>query len=457
MEPDLKLYLMEKLPAERWFVSKSKEITDIQEIDSLSLSISARPFIIISVRVMYNGGSDSYMLYLSESKSPDGSLSYGDALNDLDFVNYIYGIFSQNGTQNTVSGLISGENFTPMSNAFRKFYSMRPFSGEQSNSSIILNKDMMMKVYRRRTDYYSPDYQIPKALQEQTRFGGTPECHGSIRYRHDEDESLLATVFTFIENEGDCWSFFTGLLKERLQDGGIDSTFLSEEITALGQLSANMHNALASLQGENFLPVPVTIDDLSSWLMALSDNVMTLDRNRLKKEGIPSADAIIDRARSLLSPLQNVQIVKTRIHGDYHLGQVLKHGRDYYVIDFEGEPMRSLEYRRLRHSPLKDVAGMIRSINYAAAFCTASSSDQDYIESGISWAAANTRTFLNSYLAAVDRDLFYIPRDDQSTKSLLDFFILDKALYEFNYEINNRPSWASIPLRAISNILSSDA
>lgn len=452
MNPDLSEYLMTQLPKQRWFASKSAVITGISPFDQEEIQIAGKTFLFLLVEVSSAGTKDVYFVPLRIKKNENNDLSYTEGLNDEDLVTYLYEIYSGKRVLEARKGIISGEQTVDhLEDQFEPIAS-KIFAGEQSNTTVLLDSQQIMKVYRRRTDYYSPDYQLTKALHEQTMFDGTPDCLGSIIYSTGEETDLIATIFRYVKNQGDCWQYFTSSLERMIEENSFESDSMKQEVQELAKLTSKMHNALASLVGENFSPLPVTLDDISSWLMSLTDNCLILDPKDRSRD-IPHREDIIDAGRRLLSVLQGDLFMKTRIHGDYHLGQILKSDDRFYVIDFEGEPMRSLEYRRLRNSPLKDVAGMIRSMDYAVSYCTMKSDDSETKAKGKKWIEATTELFCDTYLKNVDRSLKFIPDSDEDYRSLLDFFRLDKAVYELNYEMNNRPTWINIPLRSINNIL----
>ncbi len=451
--PDLADYLLKTIPGQRWFVSKSKEITGIEEEDSLDFVIGGERYKFINVRVDFENSHDNYFLYLKvDSESPGG---FSDALSDTAFVKHFHSIFRDGAEIRTSRLAIKGEPYGNSNNDV-DVKQTRLLRGEQSNNSVVLDGSVIMKIYRRLTDYESPDYQIPLALALQTSFNGTPACLGSIRYTGSDSDLLLATFFRFVENAGDLWNVLTGHMNRSADEGRIEADLMIDEVRSLGKLTAEMHNALASLRGDDFTPVPATIDDLSAWMTSFSDNALLLGRAHKADSAFPDIKKLADRARELLSSLQNSPFYKIRIHGDYHLGQVLKGKERLYVIDFEGEPMRSLEFRRLRHSALKDVSGMLRSLDYAASYCTRGEANRELAEAGKEWAASAGNAYLESYMKSVDSKMQYLPEGSEETRNLLDFFILDKALYEFNYEINNRPDWADIPLNAIREVLGDD-
>lgn len=451
MFPELEGYLRERLPHERWFASKSEKISDVRIMDRVNIDRAGKVFLICSVRVTFANSSDKYMVYLSGDGT--NTESCRNALEDNDFANYLYDVFWNSATETTESGSFSGENLDPVSTPKGSFGSTYLLQLDQSNSSIVLDNKVIMKLYRKRTDLLTPDYQIPKALMAQTDYSGTPALLGSISYSHDGDHSLLATVYRFIENEGDCWMVFTDALKKAAGTGQLNAKTLSTEVSALGRATAELHNALSSLRGDHLTPIPVYRADISSWLRELETIAFTFSRQSHGLGKVPEYHEIVIRGESLLNAVSGERIVKTRIHGDYHLGQVLKSADKYFIIDFEGEPMRSLEYRRHRHSPVKDVAGMLRSLSYAASSCMLEYPDQDISERFRKWMENSSRRFIESYLRYVDRDLNYLPDSEDVFNQMIDFFVLEKALYEFNYEINNRPGWLGFPLNAIREIM----
>jgi maltose alpha-D-glucosyltransferase/alpha-amylase len=238
----------------------------------------------------------------------------------------------------------------------------------------------------------------------------------------------------------------------------------------LGRCTAELHLALASSdRNAAFRPEPLSRQDLERFLEALRSSaqrtceLLRANLSRLPAEVIADAERLVQKENLLISRLQRIEfpvnpVSKIRIHGDYHLGQVLRVRNDYVIIDFEGEPGRPLAERREKASPLKDVAGMLRSFSYAAQSAlinyTNRRSDQHGRLSGCArfWEAETAALFLKSYRERAEGAVF-LPRDRADVEQLLDVYLLDKALYELRYEINNRPAWVHIPLAALSRML----
>ena len=238
----------------------------------------------------------------------------------------------------------------------------------------------------------------------------------------------------------------------------------------LGRRTAEMHLALGSDSSDAaFAPEPLTRDDVqvvtADTIAQAQKALQTLNAPGRElpadvKAGaawlLRSRDALIAQIRSA----QELQFVvsKTRIHGDYHLGQVLWSEGDFYILDFEGEPARPIAQRRLKQSPLKDVAGMVRSFGYAAyaglfAYTVSRGSEFDHLEPWARvWQRAASASFLRAYFSTAAGALF-VPAAESQRDALLQLFVLDKALYELNYELNNRPEWVQIPLRGIFDLL----
>jgi maltose alpha-D-glucosyltransferase/alpha-amylase len=242
----------------------------------------------------------------------------------------------------------------------------------------------------------------------------------------------------------------------------------------LGQRTAELHRAFAvPTEDPAFAPEPITKDDLERWRQALRDQAYAafraleqalprlIDDDRARAEALlgwrESCDARIDALTG-----SEVGAAKTRVHGDYHLGQVLVAQNDFYIIDFEGEPARPLAERRAKSSPLKDVAGMVRSFDYAAWAAVTNLADIDSGSVALvqtlaeDWQRATEQAFLEAYRETIVGCPSW-PDDEGAARRLLDLFLLEKALYEICYEAANRPNWIRIPLKGVTNLLAVEA
>lgn len=372
---------------------------------------------------------------------------------------------------------------------------------EQSNTSILYGNRFFFKLFRRLDEGINPDLEIGKFLTERAYFKNIAPFAGAIEYRRPGIEPVVVGLLQeFVPNQGDAWTYsldsvgrsFERVLSKRseiekmpdapssLLDVDLQSIPLIlqeligvdylEMITLLGTRTAELHLSLASnKEDQNFSPEPFSIlyqRSMYQSMQSLTKRVFDQLRKNLKNltdkdyeagtEVLGLEKAIMERYKTLLK--KKITAVKTRIHGDYHLGQVLFTGNDFIIIDFEGEPARSLSERRLKRSPLIDVSGMVRSFHYAAyssffKHFLFSSEDIINLEKWITlWYAYVSGMFIRSYLDTA-REATFIPAEREDIEMLLKLFLLEKAVYEIGYELNNRPDWVSIPLKGIKYLM----
>lgn len=376
-----------------------------------------------------------------------------------------------------------------------------PLGREQSNTSIVYDRKFILKFYRRIDEGINPEYEINKLLSEQSHFMNVPLYYGVVEYKRKKGEPFtIALLQQFIENAGDAWKYSQDVVTQyfnrilaRKDEGlkapqktlsilDIDNDNIPLEIkeligdnylemvSLLGKRTAELHLSLASASERvEFKPEPFSLlyqrSIYQSFQGLVRKTIQTLRNNikaipkRLIKEArsvISSEQKILIQAQKILQ--KKISAMKIRVHGDYHLGQVIYTGNDFIIIDFEGEPLRALSERRLKHSSFKDVAGLIRSFHYvvyATLFLHPSvrSEDVELLKEWIEpWYKYTSGIFLQSYLKRIGEDSF-IPKEREELEILLRIYILEKAIYELEYELNNRPDWIIIPLKAISNIL----
>jgi len=379
----------------------------------------------------------------------------------------------------------------------------RVIGAEHSNSSIVFGDQLIMKLFRRPEPGVNPDFELGRFLTDHG-FASTPPVAGALELRSAGSEPRTIGILQgFVPNQGDAWEYtlrsFAASVARALSAGGQDllqleipnksaleladeqvpETFSEfagdylESAALLGELTAQMHVTLASNhQDPNFAPEPISDDYRKSVHEAMrthARSVFQLLRTSLERR--PSremADArqLASRELEVLDLYAEIvrnrfEVQRTRVHGDYHLGQVLFTGTDFVIIDFEGEPLRTLAQRRIKRSPLRDIAGMLRSFDYAAhtgmAAAIAGGADETlsrrFAHCWREWVcAAFLRTYLDTCACA-----HLVPTDRRKVAVLLDAFLLDKAVYELGYEINNRPEWVSIPIAGITRILNERA
>ena len=349
-----------------------------------------------------------------------------------------------------------------------------------------------MKAYRRLQPGVSPDLEIGRFLTEEAEFYNTPPLAGAVEYtRPDAEPITLGILQGFVPNQGDGWTYTLDYLSRYLEDrlvtswsleGGESQVRESEAVDSfftglmhiLGLRTGELHEAFAIPTGDPaFAAEPVSAEEASEWVEnVLSELKQTFKVLKKRRDRLPEAVAadverLLERRAELAAriksvPVGDLDILKTRHHGDYHLGQVLVAGGDFQIIDFEGEPARPLAERRRKQSPLRDVAGMLRSFSYAARSALAGVSAERGDRAGEleSWARLweeRTREiFLEGYREGA-RECPSYPADPEHARKLIELFMLEKALYEVRYELDNRPEWLWIPVRGILDLLDEPA
>jgi maltose alpha-D-glucosyltransferase / alpha-amylase len=358
---------------------------------------------------------------------------------------------------------------------------------------------LILKLFRRQEAGPNPDTEIGKYLTEKGNFNRIPPFAGSMEYVIEGGEpSTVGMLQGLVQNEGDGWKWTLDELGRYYEasarmafpshDGpevSADLVELSElpvsklarehvalyldSAATLGRRTGELHIALATPTNDPaFAPEPLTSEDLRAVLKDIREHgahvfdVLKETMSQLSDDLIECAGLVLSRRRGLLDRFrqlsgETIEGLRTRIHGDYHLGQVLVFKSDFFIIDFEGEPARPLAERRAKQSPMKDVAGMLRSFSYAAyaALLTYTARRPDDLASLMPWARLWERSvsaeFLRAYRTTSQGSL-HVPSDPNQFRKLLDTFLLDKALYELRYELDNRPSWVRIPIEGILSL-----
>ena len=363
---------------------------------------------------------------------------------------------------------------------------VRRGGAEQSNSSVIFDDYAMLKFYRRLQPGPHPEIEMSRFLVERAEFANTPPLLAFVELdldRQSEPEThALAVLFGFVRNQGDGWTQALDYLTRYLDDALVSSgtrpadlpdpdVFFLSLARQLGLRTAEMHRALAEKAGDDpaFAPEPITSEDLAEWRNAFetaaADMLAKLERERTRLQG--SAQQLAERVLALRDRLSRqtrslipdrVEAQKTRCHGDFHLGQVLVVKNDFFIIDFEGEPARPLAERRRKGSPLRDVAGMIRSFDYASFTAVRQlaearpAAEPRMLQLAEAWRHRAIDGFRAAYRKAM-RGCPAYPASKKQAREMLAFFTLEKAVYEVSYELANRPGWVDIPLQGVLDIL----
>jgi trehalose synthase-fused probable maltokinase len=492
---ELRQALLSQLPAfllaQRWFGGKARQILSIDITDAIPIGSGEAKAIVLTVDVKYqHGAGETYsipVIGMSESAGVK------DAFSSPEFLTVLLDIIKQERELPGDNGRLRGCRGASFSELFGSADSLKPklLTGEQSNSSIIYGNRLILKFFRRIEAGENPDLEIGRFLSEKARFPHIARIGGWLEYQPQGKTATQAILQEFVPNQGDAWRYAVETLTAFYESVGDapeheisgpqePPEFASEsmarllgELGLLGKRTAELHLALASHPSDPaFAPEPFTRqfqNALETSFGALAGGTLRLLRERMT--GVPieykeKAAQIVAREQEIVRVFRAalsapIEATRTRIHGDYHLGQVLYTGSDFVIIDFEGEPARPLAERRVKQSPLQDVAGMLRSFHYAAfapllASPTGSSiCHREFVTLrrwAEAWSLRATNRFLEQYYETC-RDAHFLPANSQEITRLLEIYLLAKAIYELGYELNNRPAWVGIPLEGISRLL----
>jgi trehalose synthase-fused probable maltokinase len=446
------LVLLGTIASQRWFGGKSRDVLDARVLDA-AVTPGEPPMLAIAiVEVRY--GLQTHELYhlplgfrpASEGWRPsviaetEGWTVY-DAIADEELARRMLELMRTDSVLETGDASI---RFRPTGELPEEVDSVRPMGGEQSNSSLVFDDRLALKLYRRIEPGVNPELEVLRFLTERG-FEHTVALEGYVGYEGRPLEATLALLQEFAPSKGDGWEL--GL--DSLESG--DTEWLPLHARRLGEVTALLHNALGSDPADpHFAPeepstealalLSASIDEEIEHVFTMLPDIPALQQVRGRGEEVR------DHLR-LLTHIGSVgRIIRT--HGDYHLGQALwTAADDWLILDFEGEPARSVPERRRKTSPLRDVAGMLRSFAYAAS----AAQIQRDVAPPEGWEERCRSEFLDGYLDTAEPSLLPAGRDQ--IERLLTVFELEKAVYELRYELNNRPDWVAIPVAGILRML----
>jgi len=519
----LKAELPAQLPAylknQRWFGAKAREIRTAEVVDLMTLHRAGVNGIVLLVKVEYKGGGDDLysvpLLAAERGGSGDGAagkdatgslnvsgrngeegLVFTDALKDEKFLSLLLDaiekglIFSGEAGELRTSHTLSLQE-TGVSGSLMP----RAIKAEQSNSSIAYGERLILKFFRRLEEGVNPDLEMTGFLTEKAHYPHTPQLLGALEYRNREGRPMTQGILqAFVANQGDAWQYAMKSISSfynEVADASVDNSAAAgqkdagrtsigeflESVALLARRTAELHLALASApaaEDPDFAPEPFDAKFREGFEQALQELTRRIfyqlrkahdhlpeGTKKKAEEILAEEDHITQRFHTALSKPLNA--LRTRIHGDYHLGQVLYTGSDFVIIDFEGEPARPMSQRRLKRSPLQDVAGMLRSFHYAAHAPLLAATGTVNITEGNKlnlngWAEVWTKWVSDRYLDEyfkVAAGAAFLPPTRAEIMSMLRLHLLEKAVYELGYELNNRAEWVAIPLEGVSRTLKS--
>ncbi len=329
---------------------------------------------------------------------------------------------------------------------------VKPISGEQSNSSIIFDRRFIGKVFRKVPAGVNPDLEIGEHLAQASGFDHVPALYGVIELEHDGGRTDIAAIQEFVPNNGDGWTWLLGELVDPAKRAP-----LLDDLRTLGTRTGEMHIALTASHGnEAFDPQVIQQDDAQTIIRRVIAEMEGSVEGLAQHLGPAKVEQLHKGLGAMMSDAWSmVGTLLIRVHGDYHLGQTLRTlDGDFMIIDFEGEPSRSMDERRQKLPALKDVAGMVRSLGYAGATIMQGTDDPSEREHIAQWVDDASRAFVGFWRSAVaSSDLALAPAGDEAFHNVLNLMIAEKALYETRYEMNNRPDWLWIPLNALLRLV----
>jgi maltokinase len=428
--------LPDYLKQQRWFSGKAWPIKSASVVDHATLNGGPCAFSLAIVEVVYElGHPERYLLPVKPGKE-----GIHDALEDVECLRVLYNLIHQQQEVASASGRVHGEWISTSAGlvSLPEPVPVRRLMVEQSNTSVVIGEKLILKIIRRLEAGVNPEHEMGRFLATRTSFRATPTLLGAL-HLEGAAGATLALVHRFVPNAVDGWKY---TLDRFRKPGELEPAFL-EEMRELGRRLGELHHALASEASDpTFAPEQVLQEDLQRWSASIMGElgVTLADAGRLHADLEKQREALLEHARRLAHVAPSGQ--KIRIHGDLHLGQVLRAEGQWLIFDFEGEPSRTFTQRREKYSPLRDVAGMLRSFDYAEATVL--------LEGGgpAPRMAPSRDAFLAGYREAT-RGASFLPADEATFRVMLRAFELEKLLYEVRYEMQNRPDWVRIPVQAL--------
>jgi maltose alpha-D-glucosyltransferase/alpha-amylase len=500
----LEAILPEFLQAQRWFGAKGEPIAHVRVADAVRLLTGACPRYLALLDVTLDGRTDTYLLPLTTAEGaragavlqahphaalawldvPSGRVLLYDAAVEPRFWVELFAWWLRGGKGRSLRGLYTGEmeeglRHDPAATAVL-------LSGEQSNSAAVVTTEegerVFVKLYRRLERGVNPEVEVLGHLTG-AGFRFVPRLLGTAQFRRGDEAITIGVAQQALPAERDGWDYAVEKVGQFL--GRVAATAspdpdaergasadgvppwmeetapeMLELARTLGVRTAELHAALAGADAPALRPLPATVEDHATFAARVAEELEAtralLGEHAGALNGFPDDDAW-DRTRARLDALRAVGETgqRVRVHGDYHLGQTLVADGEVFLLDFEGEPARPLEERRRRDYALRDVAGMLRSLNYAAFAPLLQREEAAPAPAQEAWAGALARgceaTFLDAYYRTAGDAAFVLP--PALRRPFLWAYLLDKALYEVRYELGHRPAWVRLPLRSLQRLL----
>ncbi len=439
---------------QRWFGSKASEVAHLNVLEAFTLRDESPQLVLALIEARFPTGThEVYQVPIGIRPASDGwtdrviaevgGSTFYDALADPAHARELLHLMRAGADVQAGEGMLTfrwsggaGEGGT---------VDVRPVGVEQSNSSIVFGEALILKAFRRVEPGVNPELELLRFLSER-EFPHIAPIAGWFQYDGRLMDATLGVLQEYLAGAQEGWDFALDALAS-------DPEAFLAELHSLGTVTGELHTALGSDPNDPAFAPEEPSGEAIPILTATIDE--EIERIWVELPDDPAIEPIRGRGQDVQEHLQALASVGTagrviRTHGDYHLGQTMLADRGWVILDFEGEPARPMSQRRLKRSPLRDVAGMLRSFSYAAA------------GSGIlrgapppaDWEERARETFLKGYFDTVEASL--LPPGDEATRKMLSIFELEKAVYELRYELNNRPDWVAIPVAGIVRLLESN-
>jgi trehalose synthase-fused probable maltokinase len=432
--------LIEYVTQQRWYGAKSRAVAHSQVLDSVVLRTTDPQFALALVEMRYDTGAHDIYQLLYALRGDELQI---DGLEDPQLARELVSAMRSGLTLQGAEGIAEFAPIEGLAGLGRELLEVRPVGTEQSNTSVVFDEELILKVFRRLEPGINPELEMLRFLTEHG-FANIAPLGGWYAYSGGPLGATLGILQQYVQGGIDGWEL-------ALDEIGDNPDAFLERLRRLGEVTGEMHSALASDPNDPaFAPESPSVEALGLLTATVDEELervfVEIPEDDQRLEPIAGrGEEVREQLRMLTHAGSSGMTIRT--HGDYHLGQTLWAQDDWVIIDFEGEPARSLTDRRRKRSPLRDVAGMLRSFAYAATAA-------DLLRGTPApdgWEEQARGQFLDGYLAAVEPAL--LPPGQAAIERLLAVFELEKAVYELRYELDNRPDWVGIPVAGILRLI----
>ncbi len=429
--------LIEQVMQQRWYGAKSRGVAHAQVLDSVVMRAEEPPLALALVEMRYETGAHDLYQLLYTVCGDDVQIN-----DDVSLGRELVRTLRAGETLHGGEGMVEFHRAADFAGLRREPVDVRWVGAEQSNTSVVLDEEAILKVFRRLEPGVNPELEMLRFLTDH-HFANSPPLDGWYEYSGDRLVATLGILQTFVRGGLDGWELALDEI------GAAPEQFLAR-LHRLGEVTGEMHSVLASDSNDPAFSSETPSVETLGLLTATVDE--EIERVFLELPDVEALVPISGRGQDVREQLRMLthggpsgKVIRT--HGDYHLGQTMWADGDWVILDFEGEPLRTFSERRRKRSPLRDVAGMLRSFAYAAS----AASLLRGAEAPDGWEEQARERFLDGYLGAVDGAL--LPPGSAAVERLLAVFELEKAVYELRYELDNRPDWVGIPVAGILRLI----